>query len=71
MDGRACDPCEHVSTAKVVAVSQLTDSNYDTTRIEGLPAMTMELTFVNQYGDSAPKRRRLAKACESCRARKV
>jgi hypothetical protein len=31
----------------------------------------MELTFVNQYGDSAPKRRRLAKACESCRSRKV
>lgn len=31
----------------------------------------MELTFVNQYGDSTPKRRRLAKACESCRARKV
>ncbi|KAK4633531.1 hypothetical protein CLAFUR0_02570 [Fulvia fulva] len=32
--------------------------------------MVMELTFVNQYGDGAPKRRRLAKACESCRARK-
>ncbi|EME47130.1 hypothetical protein DOTSEDRAFT_20938, partial [Dothistroma septosporum NZE10] len=32
--------------------------------------MVVELTFVNQYGDSAPKRRRLAKACESCRARK-
>ncbi|KAF2207783.1 hypothetical protein CERZMDRAFT_114966 [Cercospora zeae-maydis SCOH1-5] len=32
--------------------------------------MALELTFVNHYGDSAPKRRRLAKACESCRARK-
>ncbi|CAK3877771.1 transcription factor fungal specific like [Lecanosticta acicola] len=30
----------------------------------------MELTFVNQYDDTAPKRRRLAKACESCRNRK-
>lgn len=33
--------------------------------------MALELTFVNQYGNSAPKRRRLAKACESCRSRKV
>ncbi|KAF7194045.1 Cutinase transcription factor 1 alpha [Pseudocercospora fuligena] len=32
--------------------------------------MALELTFVNHYGDTAPKRRRLAKACESCRARK-
>lgn len=31
----------------------------------------MELTFVHQYSGEAPKRRRLAKACESCRARKV
>lgn len=31
----------------------------------------MELTFVHQYNGDAPKRRRLAKACESCRARKV
>ncbi|PIA99184.1 hypothetical protein CB0940_03341 [Cercospora beticola] len=33
-------------------------------------SMALELTFVNHYGDSAPKRRRLAKACETCRARK-
>lgn len=31
----------------------------------------MELTFVHQYSGDAPKRRRLAKACESCRTRKV
>lgn len=30
----------------------------------------MELTFVHQYSGDAPKRRRLAKACESCRQRK-
>lgn len=30
----------------------------------------MELTFVHQYSGDAPKRRRLAKACESCRSRK-
>lgn len=31
----------------------------------------MELTFVHQYAGDTPKRRRLAKACESCRARKA
>lgn len=31
----------------------------------------MELTFVNQYAGDTPKRRRLAKACDACRARKV
>lgn len=31
---------------------------------------TMELTFVHQYSGDAPKRRRLAKACETCRHRK-
>ncbi|KAF2770759.1 hypothetical protein EJ03DRAFT_290611 [Teratosphaeria nubilosa] len=30
----------------------------------------MELTFVHQYCGESPKRRRLAKACETCRARK-
>ncbi|KAH9832812.1 Fungal specific transcription factor domain [Teratosphaeria destructans] len=30
----------------------------------------MELTFVHQYSGESPKRRRLAKACETCRARK-
>ncbi|KAK5676739.1 hypothetical protein LTS10_010502 [Elasticomyces elasticus] len=30
----------------------------------------MELTFVHQYSGDAPKRRRLAKACETCRTRK-
>ncbi|KAK5693228.1 hypothetical protein LTR17_025176 [Elasticomyces elasticus] len=31
----------------------------------------MELTFVHQYSGDAPKRRRLAKACETCRTRKA
>jgi len=33
--------------------------------------LSMELTFVHQYSGDSPKRRRLAKACESCRTRKV
>lgn len=31
----------------------------------------MEITFIHQYSGDSPKRRRLARACETCRARKV
>lgn len=35
-----------------------------------LPA-SMDYTFVSQFSGDGPKRRRLAKACETCRSRKV
>jgi hypothetical protein len=31
----------------------------------------MDYTFVSQFSGDGPKRRRLAKACETCRSRKV
>jgi hypothetical protein len=36
-----------------------------------LPASDMDYTFVSQFSGDGPKRRRLAKACDTCRSRKV